>query len=173
MPAREVGHGRAEQLRTDFARQAHAQPALQAGLLGRKRIERFVEHIEHRPAPLEQQPARVGQRQAARVPLDQARRQARLQLRDMPADIGMASTYIRLVAASSVSAAFPAPDRRTGFSALQTAATHFGTTLAFALGAWMLDGHAVTRAGIAPLLWACLVGSLALPAYLWWLRAHA
>lgn len=64
----------------------------------------------------------------------------------------MASTYMRLVAASSVSATFPAPDRRTSFSALQTAATHFGTTLAFALSAWMLDGHTVTRAGIAPLL---------------------
>lgn len=49
------------------------------------------------------------------------------------------------------------------FSALQTAATHLGTTVALALIAWLL-------AGIAPLLSASLIGALALPAYLRLLR---
>ncbi|KVR26211.1 hypothetical protein WK13_30530 [Burkholderia ubonensis] len=82
----------------------------------------------------------------------------------------MASTYVRLVATSSVSVAFPAPEHRAGFSALQTAATHLGTTVAFALSAWLLGGQAVTLAGIAPLLWVSLIGALALPAYLRLLR---
>ncbi|KVC50017.1 hypothetical protein WI72_27325 [Burkholderia ubonensis] len=56
------------------------------------------------------------------------------------------------------------------FSALQTAATHLGTTVAFALSAWLLGGQTVTLAGIAPLLWASLIGALALPVYLRLLR---
>lgn len=76
----------------------------------------------------------------------------------------MASTYAALVAAAAISAAYPAPERRASFCALQAACMHLGSTLAFGASALLMQSGARQLVSYTPLLCcaALLAGGLAL-----------
>lgn len=66
----------------------------------------------------------------------------------------MATTYTALVAASTLSAAHPVPERRASFCALQSACMHLGSTLAFGASALIMPSSARQLSDYTPLI-AC------------------